>query len=59
MVVKEIWRGEAMNLICNEYKFNKNFKNFVDEYCKKNGWTKEDAFKDEQIKRIFWRYTEV
>ena len=48
-----------MNLICNEYKFNKNFKNFVDEYCKKNGCTREDAFKDEQIKRIFWRYTEV
>ena len=46
-------------LIKNEYKYNSNFKKYVDEYCTKNGCTPEDAFKDEQVKRIFWRYTEV
>lgn len=48
-----------MNFICNEYKFNSNFRKYVDEYCKENGCTPEDAFNDEQVKRMFWRYTEV
>ena len=48
-----------MNLIKNEYKFNKIFKQYVDEYCERNGCTLEDAFKDEQIKRKFYMYTEV
>lgn len=48
-----------MNLIRNEYRYNSNFKKYVDEYCEKNGCTLEDAFNDEHIKRRFWMYTEV
>lgn len=48
-----------MNLLQNEYKYNVNFRKYVDECCKKNGYTLEDALKDEQVKRMFWRYTEV
>lgn len=48
-----------MNLIHNEYKYNPNFKKYVDEYCAKNGCTLADAFNSEQIKHMFWRYTEV
>ena len=48
-----------MNLIKNEYKFNKNFKQYVDEYCEKNGCTLEDAFNDENVRRKFYMYTEV
>lgn len=48
-----------MSLIYNEYKFNSSFRNFVDQYCKDNNCTLEDALKNEQVKRMFWRYTEV
>lgn len=48
-----------MNLIRNEYRYNSNFKQYVDEYCSKNGCTVDEAFKKEQVKRMFWRYTEV
>ncbi|MBD5487302.1 MAG: hypothetical protein HDR13_00685 [Lachnospiraceae bacterium] len=48
-----------MNLIQNEYRYNSNFKKYVDEYCAKNECTLEDAFQNEQVKRKFWMYTEV
>ena len=46
-------------LIKNEYKYNSNFRKYVDEYCANNGCALEDAFKDDQIKRKFWMCTEV
>lgn len=48
-----------MSLVQNEYKFNAVFREYVDEYCKHNGCTLEEAFNDEQVKRKFWMYTEV
>lgn len=48
-----------MSLIYNEYKFNYNFKKYVDEYCKDKKCDLKDAFEDEQVKRMFWRYTEL
>ena len=48
-----------MNLIRNEYKYNANFRRFVDEYCEKKDCTLEDALNDEHVKRKFWMYTEV
>lgn len=48
-----------MNMIKNEYKFNSDFREYVDEYCEKHECTLEDAFNDEDIKQIFWKYTEV
>lgn len=47
------------NLIKNEYNYNTNFRNFVDEYCKNNGCSLEEAFNAEQVKGKFWMYTEV
>lgn len=47
------------NLMKNEYKFNTKFRQIVNEYCNRNKCTLEEAFKDNQIKQIFWRYTEV
>ena len=46
-------------LIKNEYRYNSNFKKYVDEYCAKNECTLEDAFKTDQVKKKFWIYTEV
>lgn len=46
-------------LISNEYKYNVCFKKFIDDFCKRNGCTLEDAFNDERVKRRFWMYTEV
>ena len=48
-----------MRLIQNEYKFNVNFRRYVDEYCENNECTLEDAFNSEQVKRKFHMYTEV
>lgn len=47
-----------MKLIQNEYKYNTNFRKYVDEYCKINCCTKEDAFKDEKVKFMFLKYTD-
>ena len=46
-------------LIKNEYKYNSNFRRFVDEYCETNRFTLEEAFNDDYVKRRFWLYTEV
>lgn len=59
MVGKGILRGDDVSLVSNEYNFNFNFRKYVDQYCKDNNCTPEDAFKDEQVKRMFWRYTNV
>ena len=48
-----------MSLIQNEYRYNANFRKYVDEYCASNGCTPEEAFKDDQVKRKFYMYTEV
>ena len=48
-----------MSLIENEYRYNSYFRKYVDEYCEKNGCTLETAFKNDQIKRKFYLYTEV
>lgn len=48
-----------MNLIQNEYRHNSNFRKYVDDYCAQKGLTVEDAFKEECVRRMFWRYTEV
>ncbi len=48
-----------MSLIKNEYHYNSKFKKYVDEYCKKNKISVEEAFCKIHIKRMFWRYTDV
>ena len=48
-----------MNLIENEYRYNINFKKYVDEFCKENKCTLEDALKNEHVKHMFWRYTDL
>lgn len=48
-----------MDLIKNEYKYNSNFKKYVDDYCKKNRCEVEDAFNDRSVKKMFWRFTEL
>lgn len=59
MVAREIWRGEIMELILNEYRHNSKFRKYVNEYCKKNKCTIKDALKTEKVKQRFWLYTEL
>lgn len=47
------------SMLKNEYMFNKKFRKCVDEYCIKNGCTKEDAFNRREIKQKFWMYTDI
>lgn len=42
-----------MNLIQNEYRYNSNFQKYVDEFCRSNNCTVEDAFNNEQVKKMF------
>ena len=46
-------------MIKNEYNYNANFKRYVDEFCRNNSCTVEEALENDQVKRMFWRYTEV
>lgn len=46
-------------MLQNEYRYNTTFKKIVDEHCKKNEITLEEAFKDEKIRKQFYMYTEV
>lgn len=48
-----------MNLMKNEYQYNCNFRKYVDEYCNRNRCTVDEAFCNEDVKRMFWRYTEI
>lgn len=43
-----------MDLMKNEYRYNLSFRKYVDEYCYKNGCSLEDAFDDENIKKILY-----
>lgn len=47
------------NLMKNEYRYNSNFRKFVDEYCNNNRCTVDEAFCSEEIKKVFWIYTEL
>ena len=46
-------------MIKNEYNYNTNFKRYVDDFCRINNCEVEEALENEQVKRMFWRYTEV
>lgn len=48
-----------MRLMQIEYNYNSNFRKAVDDYCRNNECTKEEVFNSEQIKRMFWRYTDM
>lgn len=48
-----------MKNILNEYRFNRKFREYVDEYCKENGISVEDALSQEKVKNICRHHTEV
>ena len=48
-----------MDLIRKEYSYNTYFRKYVDEFCRKYKCTLEDALKNEHIRQIFWRYTDL
>lgn len=47
------------SMLKSEYMFNSNFRRYVDEYCRKNGCTKEDAFNKKEVRQTFWKHTDV
>ncbi len=46
-------------MIENEYRHNKRFRVYVDEYCEENGLTLEQALKRDEVKRMFRYYTDL
>lgn len=48
-----------MRMIRNEYMYNSNFRHYVDGFCRSNNCTIDEAFNNEEVKKMFWRYTEV
>lgn len=46
-------------MIEREYRFNKNFRRYVDKYAEKHGITAEEALKHEIVRQVWLQYTEV
>ena len=46
-------------MIKNEYLHNSYFRNLVNEYCNKNRITLDEAFENEEIRKIFLRLSDV
>lgn len=51
--------GERVVLICNEYRHNTKFKQYVDKYAKHNRITVVEALKHELVRQAALYYTEV
>lgn len=50
---------EGKDMLHNEYMYNKRFRDYVDKYCRVYGYTLEEAFTHEQVRRAYLHYTEV
>lgn len=48
-----------MDIVKKEYRYNLAFRKYVDEYCNKNKCTVDEALNDKNVRRMFWRYTEI
>ena len=47
------------SVICNEYKHNQKFRDYVDKYSKHQGISVEEALKHEMVRQVYLHYTEV
>lgn len=43
----------------NEYRYNRRFREYVDNYCKKHGCTVGEALTREQVRQAYLYYTET
>lgn len=50
---------EESYVIEKEYRFNANFRRYVDRYAENRGITVEEALKHEIVRQKFLMYTEV
>ena len=48
-----------MEMIKKEYMYNSNFRRYVDEFCRSKKCSVDDALQNDQVRNMFWRYTEV
>ena len=48
-----------MQMMWNEYRNNKKFRDYVDKYCTKHGITVAEALQHELMRRIFLMNTDV
>lgn len=46
-------------ILDNEYRFNRRFRDDVDRYCTQTGITVREALSHEAVKLIYLKYTEV
>ena len=46
-------------VICNEYKHNQKFRDYVDKYSKHHRISVEEALKNEMVRQVYLHYTEV
>lgn len=51
--------GNGKKMMETEYTYNKNFRDFVDEYCRGNGCTVDDAMSKGEVRRAYLHYREV
>lgn len=48
-----------MSNLENEYRYNPDFREYVDKYCKCYNLTVEEALRQEIVKQVHLYYTEV
>lgn len=51
--------GDRQKMMETEYMYNRDFRYFVDEYCRGNGCTVEDAMSQGEVRRAYLHFTEV
>ena len=48
-----------MSNLENEYRYNKDFRKYVDKYCKQYNLTVEEALRQEIVKQVYLYYAEI
>lgn len=48
-----------ISILENEYRHNKRFSDYVDEYCDTYRVTVAEALQDEVVRQVYLSYTEV
>ena len=47
------------SVICNEYRHNKKFRDYVDKYSKNQKISVEEALRHKLVRQVYLQYTEV
>ena len=50
---------DSMSNLENEYRYNPDFREYVDKHCKRYNLTVEEALRQEIVKQVYLYYAEI